>query len=71
MGRQVSAAVCAWCNHPIASARAGAPETQTICQDCANWTFTHQPLEFEGALQPGVDYFDLPPRDSADKAVKH
>jgi hypothetical protein len=48
----------------------GAPVTHTICQSCADWTLTHQTLEFGGAIQSGVDYFDLPPRDIV-KVAKH
>ena len=66
-----SSVVCAWCNRTVMKAPAGAPVTHTICDACANWTFTHQTLEFGGASQPeDMDYFDLPPRD-VEKVSQH
>lgn len=65
-----SSVVCAWCNRTVMKAAPGAPVTHTICDACANWTFTHQTLEFGGASEPDPDYFDLPPRDTV-KVAKH
>jgi hypothetical protein len=56
-----SAAVCAWCNRALTHASAGPLSPVVICQECADWAFSHQPIEF-GVLVD-ADHIDLPPRE--------
>jgi hypothetical protein len=70
MAAHIPAVVCAWCNRTVMKAVPGAPVTHTICESCADWTFTHQTLQFGGAVMADEDYIDLPPRDVV-KVARH
>lgn len=69
MRKHASAVVCEWCNRTISVSPGDEPVALTICDSCADWTFTHSQLEMNGSLQPNVDYYDFPPR--GDQAIKH
>lgn len=68
MDVHTSTVICAWCNRTVMIALVRTSRTQAICQACADWAFSHQPLEFDGLAD--ADHIDLPPRDAA-KIPKH
>ncbi len=63
-----SAVVCAWCNRTVIQAPVGTPLPEMICQECADWAFSHQPIEFGGLAD--TDHIDLPPRETV-HVTKH
>jgi len=64
MDVHTSTTICMWCHKTVIKAPVRTGRTQAICQACADWAFSHQPLEF-GSLAD-ADHIDLPPRDTVD-----